>query len=308
MGVFIDYVLSAECEEEELVSRLERVRRRCLDLPLKSVGKVRRLAPVYNPVNLTLFESEGHTLPPKIKRRFEAAEKRFELGQRCISFALLLPTELPEKLQRRYLAPAFELIDRTDLWKKEDLPEKIGMSDPLGLTSYSINRAVIELEFANILLRYGYMLLLDPGEGSETVNLGLAAYKRMKGSSISEPPVWYGRSFTRTQYARDFIRVHETVCRVLDIVNEEGLLFSGGDTCGYYADRTWKEAGQRVNDEMIFAKAMSNIIDVGIGNLREAGVNVKVLVDNASKAGPVDFASRLKPDVPQTDDGDDAHD
>jgi hypothetical protein len=35
MGIYVDYSLRAECEEGELRERLEAVRRRCLDLPLK---------------------------------------------------------------------------------------------------------------------------------------------------------------------------------------------------------------------------------------------------------------------------------
>ena len=97
----------------------------------------------------------------------------------------------------------------------------------------------------------------------------------MEGSKITATPLWHGSSFTKSQYARDFIIVHETICKALDIVKQEKLLYSASDTCGYYADRTWKEAGRKVNEELTFAKAVSGLIDVGIGNLREEGVPIK---------------------------------
>jgi hypothetical protein len=49
MGIYVDYVLGAECAGEELCQRLERARQRCLDLPLRAVGEVRRIAPIFNP-------------------------------------------------------------------------------------------------------------------------------------------------------------------------------------------------------------------------------------------------------------------
>jgi len=102
-----------------------------------------------------------------------------------------------------------------------------------------------------------------------------------------------GQSFTKTQYAKQFVQAHETVCRVLDIVGEEGLLLSAKDNCGYYATRRWKDASKRVNDELAFAQAMSGVFDLAIGNMREEGVPVQVVEDNASKAKPVDFSSAL---------------
>ena len=62
MGIFVDYTLRAEGSEEEVRERLERVRARCLDLPLQSVGDVLRVAPIYNGVTLQLFEEQGHII------------------------------------------------------------------------------------------------------------------------------------------------------------------------------------------------------------------------------------------------------
>ena len=294
MGIYIDYTLRAEGSEETLRGRLEAVRRRCLDLPLKAVGDVLRVEPVFNGITIMLYESEGLTLPEAIAERVRRADADRDHRLRCHSFAPMMVPELPKEELDRYLAPALELIERTDLWKKEEIPEKLDQSTPFGFSPLTIYRRGIELDFASILLRYGYALILHPGEGSESINLALSTFRQPKDTPADcQPPLWWGQSFTKTQYAKNFIQVHETVCRVLDIVREEGLLLKASDNCGYYASRSWKDASKRVNEELAFAGMMSGLIDVAIGNMREEGVPVQVIEDNASKAKPVDFSSAL---------------
>jgi hypothetical protein len=294
MGIYVDYTLRAEGSDETVRDRLEAVRGRCLDLPLKAVGDVLRVEPVYNPIVLRMLQSQGYSLPEAIAQRLREVEADRDHGTRCISFAPMLIPELPKRQFERYLAPAFELMDRTDLWVKEGLPDKLGEKTPFGFSPFTVNRRAIELEFASILLRYGYVLLLDPGEGSETVTLALSTFGRPHENGRSRrPPLWWGQGFTKTQYAKNFIQVHETVCRILDIVQQKGLLHKGSDNCGYYASRSWKEASKRVNEELAFAQIMSGVMGVAIGNMREEGVSVQVLEDNASKAKPVDFSAAL---------------
>ena len=78
------------------------------------------------------------------------------------------------------------------------------------------------------------------------------------------------------------------------IAREEGLLRKASDNCGYYASRSWKDAGERVNEELLFARFGSGLMGAAVGNLREEGAQVRVLEDNASKAKPVDFSSALE--------------
>jgi len=293
MGVFVDYALRAEGTEDDVRARLERVRQRCLDLPLRSVGDVLRVEPIYNSINVKLLRKEGYVLPEAIAGRIRGAEADVNYGLRCYAFGLFAGRLLSESDLKRFLAAPDELIESTDLWRKEDLPEELSQSAG-GRKHYTINRAAIEFELASILLCRGFSLIVHPGEGSETVNLGLATFGLPQKSKSHEPPLWYGESFTKTQYARDFVRAHENVCQVLDVLQEEGLLLQAGDTCGYYATRSWAEAGDKVNAELQFARAAYALVDVGIGNLREAGVNVRVLSDNASTARPVDFSEALE--------------
>jgi hypothetical protein len=294
MGIYVDYALYADCGEETLRKRLETVRLRCLDLPLRAVGEVRRIAPVCNPVVLRLFQGEGHAFPEAIAQRLRQIEGDADHGELCLCFAPMVSPELPKRQLRRFFAPVLELLEQTDLWKTEELPEEIQQATPWGFTILKITRKGIELEFANILLRYGYLLILDPGEGSETVALALSTFRQPEGSRRSRrPPLWYGQGFTKTQYATEFVQVHETVCRVLDIAREEGLLLKGSDNCGYFASRSWEDASKRVNEELLFARMVSGLVGVTVGNLREEGVQVHMLQDNAAKASPVDFSAAL---------------
>jgi hypothetical protein len=80
---------------------------------------------------------------------------------------------------------------------------------------------------------------------------------------------------------------------VLDIAREEGLLLKASDNCGYFASRRWEDASKRVNEELLFARMLSGLVGVAVGNLREEGAQVRVVEDNASKARPVDFSSAL---------------
>src|SRR5438034_1188538 len=173
MGIYVDYTLRAECLEEELRERLETVRRRCMDLPLKAVGDVLRVEPVYNSITIMLYESEGLTLPEAIAERVQASDADRDHRIRSLSFAPMMNPDLPKEELARYYAPALEFIARTDLWNKAEIPERLGQTTPFGFSPITLSRRGIEFDFANIMLRYGYVLFLHPGEGSESINLAL---------------------------------------------------------------------------------------------------------------------------------------
>jgi hypothetical protein len=293
MGIYIDWWLRAEGTDDEIRARLERVRQRCLDLPLRQVGEVLHVDPACTGVAVAMYSKQGYELPPAVEARYRPVAEDRSHRMRSFFVAPISEEKLPDRDLRRYFAPALALIERGELWNPEELPEEVKESSSLGRSSITINRRGIELDFASLLLRHGYLLTIEPGDGCETMQIGLSTFRQPPGRRARKPPLWCGSGSIKTQYAKSYIQVHETACRVLDLIREEGMLLEAGDNCGYYESRSWKEASKRVNEELIFARIGSGIIDVMVGNLREEGVQVKDVVNNAAKATPVDFSAAL---------------
>src|SRR5688500_3351611 len=113
MGIYVDYTLRAEGTEETVRERMETVRRRCMDLPLASVGEVLRVAPVYNSIVFMFMQMKGHALPEAVAARLKAAEEDPHHSQRALLFAtMLLAMDLPKREQTRFFAPAFDFMAR----------------------------------------------------------------------------------------------------------------------------------------------------------------------------------------------------
>jgi hypothetical protein len=96
---------------------------------------------------------------------------------------------VPRKIERRFMEPAIEFVKSTDLWNEADLPKEVDCG------SIKIFRRGFAFALADVMLRYGYLMILDPGEGSETVHAGLTTLHRQG------VPLWLGSGFTKTQYA-----------------------------------------------------------------------------------------------------------
>jgi hypothetical protein len=206
MGVYIDYTFRAECSEEELLERLRRLRRKLKKLSFRSVGRIRRVDPAYGPVPIKLLQKHGYPLPPAVAKRLRGklGTKHDEL---CHWAAPPTFIGIAQKLEAKFERPAVHFAKTTDLSRYKDLPAKLDI--PYSFTFYRLAFAV---ELANVMLRHGYLLIIDPGEGSEGFAIGLTSYRTV------DPPLWLGSGFTKTQYATHFVEVHENICRGLDLV------------------------------------------------------------------------------------------
>jgi hypothetical protein len=270
MGVYIDYSFYAECPEPELLARLRRLRRKVARLPLARVGRIKRLDPVYPAMPLDLLRKQGYRLPAAVKARLKGKSSR----EYCLQCTLAAPPAsmlVPQKLERRFMEPAIEFVKTTDLWNEADLPREVEYG------SITIFRRGFAFALADVMLRHGYLMILDPGEGSETVHVGLTTLRR-KGV-----PMWLGSGFTKTQYATQFIKAHENVCHILDAAREEGLLYRARDTCGFYQHRSWKKAAPIVNEETTFAHVMGRMISAGVAAAQAAGMPIEDISDPATK-------------------------
>ena len=270
MGIFIDYSFYAECPEGELRERLRRLRQRVSRLPLARVGRIKRLDPVYPGMQLHLLRKQGYRLPAAVRARLKGKSSR-DYQTQCTLAAPPTSMLVPRKLERSFLEPAMEFIKATDLWSEADLPEEVEYG------SITIFRLGFAFALADVMLRHGYLMILDPGEGSETVHVGLTTLRR------PGVPMWLGSGFTKTQYATDFVTAHENVCRVLDAAREVGLLYRARDTCGFYRHRSWKKAAPIVNEETTFAHVMGRVLSAGVAAARAAGMRIEDVSDPATR-------------------------
>jgi hypothetical protein len=264
MGIYVNYTLIAEGADADILARLRSLRKRFLKLRGVKVGKILRLDAIFNEICLEAFERAGYRVPKPIRDRWNVPRCK-EHGVRCILVGNPDWMNLPKKLLNRYYRPAEDFIKKTDLWQEKDLPDKVTYG------SWIFSRKGIEMEFASTMLRHGYLMILNPGEGCETVHIGLST---MGGNGV---PLWLGSGGTKTQYATHFTEAHENVCRIVDCVQEEGLLREASDTCEFYKHRDWKKAAPIVNMETTFAHVMKGVFSAAIAAASDKGVEIQDL-------------------------------
>jgi hypothetical protein len=271
MGVFIDYAFHIECSEEELLERMRRLRRKLQQLPFDSVSRVLRVNPAYQPLQLRLLTQHGYTLPAAVRRRLRGkfGTDHDELCHMAAPCAFML---VPKKLEHKFLQPALQFSKTTTLWREDELPEELGV--PFSLTFY---RMAFVLELASVMLRHGYLIVVQPCEGCETFAIGLTSF-RTEGT-----PCWLGSGFTKTQYATRFVEAHESICTALDFAREEGLLLAAQDTCKYYTHRDWSKSADIVNAETTFAQVIGGLLGSGIKQAQKRGVQVEDISDPATR-------------------------
>jgi hypothetical protein len=270
MGIYINYTLQAEGSDDDLLARLRRLRKRFLQLPLDKVGRIQRLDPVYMRMHLDQLKKAGYRLPKAIRDRLKGKwSTRYAIHCHLVGQPDWM--DLPKKLLTRFYRPARDFIKKTRLWKEDELPEKVTFG------SLTVFRKGFSYEFANVMLRRGYLMILDPGEGCETVAIGLST---LGGQGV---PLWLGSGFAKTQYATHFIDAHENVCRILDCVKEEGLLMEASDTCDFYKHRDWKKAAPIVNLETTFAHVMKGAFSAAVASANEQGAEIQDLSDPATR-------------------------
>jgi hypothetical protein len=271
MGIFIDYAFHDECSEEELVTRLRRLRRKLIKLPFDHVSRVLRVDPVYLAVPLRLLVKNGYELPPAVHTRLSGkfGTHHDELAHLVAPPCFML---VPDELEDRFYKPAVEFSRTTDLWREDELPEKIAVGRQM--TFY---RLAFALELAGVMLRHGYVIVVQPCEGCETFIIGLSSFRN------ATPPCWLGSSFTKTQYATRFVEAHENICKALDMVRDEGLLLAAQDNCEFYAHRDWSRSANLVNAETTFAHVMGGLLRSGIEQAQKEGVRIEDMSDPATR-------------------------
>jgi hypothetical protein len=117
MGIFIDWTLRAEGTDEEVREKLERVRQRCLDLPLRRVGEIITVDPAFCGVPIAMYERQGGVLPPAVEERYRPVNADVERRMQSYYAAPIVgPEQLSGRDQRRFYFPALVLISRGEHW------------------------------------------------------------------------------------------------------------------------------------------------------------------------------------------------
>ena len=278
MSIQVDYGLVAECNEEELLEKLHRIRTRLFCLPLKNVSPVRKIDPVYQQMFLMLIKQQGLPIPAPVLELIDPDrddEDDEDLILTRAQMAIVEHAPFPKELMGRFRKPVIDFAMAPDLWNKDDYPEEV----TVGLV-ITYSRPAMMVEFAKPLFCYGYAITIDIGYGCNPVDIALSTYRGQ------DSPLWLGWGYSKTQYASEFKQAHDTVCRVVDVVKDEGLILTVNDRTGYYTHRDWKRSMKIVNQELDFAWRASNVIHAGFDVLNKGGVEIEVIEDNIATIRP----------------------
>lgn len=122
---------------------------------------------------------------------------------------------------------------------------------------------------------HGFVANLWWGEGCEPTNLVFVC-KRGKSSRRT----WKGYSFTKTQYASDFVKAHMTVCALLKYAQNEGLVTDVRDEADFYESGAITELidASEENLKIIAAFGATLVENFGKENIQGAGKNASEIL------------------------------
>ena len=235
------------------------------------MSPVTKIDPVYNCLVIMQLREDGLPIPSAVQKRLEV-EQSDEVNEMALMMSMFSYQYLKSNELMEFISPGVEMAkNERGCWNPEDYPDSIQIGEALTYSRYGVL-----LELANVMLRYGYALTIDSGEGCEPVCLMLSTYR------ADRTPIWTGHSSCKTQYAKRFKKMHEVVCKILDLAKEEGILYHATDSCEFYEHRVWKKSMRIVKKEVSFARKMSKILKMGIEHLNEEGLEIECLSSPAT--------------------------
>ncbi len=258
-----------------------------------------KLDPMVHPLFFQVLEQHHIPLPLAVADRVRDLMADTPLMMTCMLVGTEFnPEEFPGGLVRRWDAPTEELLTGTTLWREEDYPlcvregrldgkrvaeacwSEEGISQEGEFSGITCYRAGIIAAFADALLRFGYVFHVNPGEGAETMVVGLSGYRRPSDHDM----IWLGASHAKTQYARQLERTHKNAVATMDILKEVGLLHSAVDDSGYYEHRDWDAARRRIGAELAFAGLVAPMFSGLVKQAAGTDGEVTVIQDHAGTA------------------------
>lgn len=102
----------------------------------------------------------------------------------------------------------------------------------------------------------GFCFMAWFGEGCEATNIGLVSNDGIN---------WKGGAFTKTQYAKEFIKAHLSIIALLDGCKELGILETVSDEGNYWESRNLEELGESINSYSVLIGSISKILKEKFG-------------------------------------------
>lgn len=115
----------------------------------------------------------------------------------------------------------------------------------------------------------GYYFSAWPGEGCESMEIGLARYRRGR--------VWKGSAFCKTQYSEDFFQAHQLVIALLDICKAEGILKSVDDDGDYWQTRDLGKLAVAIGEYTALVSGISRQLQTIFGAENVGGAAIEEL-------------------------------
>jgi len=102
----------------------------------------------------------------------------------------------------------------------------------------------------------GFILPVDVGEGCDWFDIQIGR--------IGNSKKWRGGSFTKTQYAEDFVHSHLAVIKMLDLCKEAGILKSVSDEGNFWKTRDLKVLADEINNYTLLIKSFFGLLQKAV--------------------------------------------
>jgi len=247
MGLTIAYTFQFKGVKPELKSKLEWLKERFKDLPVKSVGEVVEVNRASLEFGYGKYRDErvdqnalGFMMSWSYFREFAVEKALGKIIDRIggtSNVSRLSPQEREQYLQLQEQAQS---VCR----RREERIKRDGN---------------------------GMMLRVDVGEGCEYFVVMLGRF--------GESNLWRGTRYTKTQYAEHFVTCHTTVIKLLDLCKEAGILKSVHDEGGYYGTRKLEELAKNINESTDMIRAVTSALK---GPAEKQGLTIKAEIEKSA--------------------------
>jgi len=264
MGLTIHYDVEFDGTTKQLQKKLEKIRQSCLDLPFETVSEIKKVRITQKIIDAfewlqALGMDRDEFLirrePQKYIKQFNKILKMLNTSYEELKKVKEENTQCPEHISSVHLEifNLFENIlnDPRNLKHNEYLEIRDKTLEALGTSTWQMiqfgefhqedNRVWREQEPTTVV-SFGVWA----GEGCESTDFSFE--KRGKK--------WVCSSFTKTQYAEEFVKCHLLVIRVLDLFVEQGFAAKVNDEGEYWETRDLSKLADNINEYTTMIQTM----------------------------------------------------